>query len=97
MFDKVLNMPWVLNMPGLHTVLGMPECTMHNFWICLIMLEYTGICVNMPKRAWVAFDLHVSIVIPCLLEQVVTYFNEVYSLKENETVFWRDKIWFFPY
>ena len=49
----------------------------------------------MPKPAWVAFDLHVSIVIPCLLEQVVTYFNEVYSLKENETVFWREKIWFF--
>ena len=34
-----------------------------------------------------AFVLHVPIVIPCLAECVVTYLNEVHSLKENEAVF----------
>ena len=36
-----------------------------------------------------AFVLHVPIVIPCLLELVFTYFNEVYNLKEYEAVFLR--------
>ena len=31
-----------------------------------------------------AFVLNVPIVIPFLLEHVVTYYNEVYSLKEHE-------------
>ena len=56
-------------------------------WICLNMPKYVGICVNMSKYAWVAFVIHVPILIPCLLERVVTYFNEIYSLKENEVVF----------
>ena len=30
------------------------------------------------------FVLHVPIVIPCLLEGMVTYFNKVYSLKEHK-------------
>ena len=34
-----------------------------------------------------AFVLHVPIVRPCLVECVVTYFNEVYILKEHEAVF----------
>ena len=34
-----------------------------------------------------AFVLHVPIVTPCLVECVVTYFNEVYNLKEHEAVF----------
>ena len=33
------------------------------------------------------FVLHVSIELPCLPEQVVTYLNEVYYLKEHEAVF----------
>ena len=42
--------------------------------------------MNRPKSAWMAFALHVPIVIPCLLESVVTYFK-VYCLKEHEAVF----------
>ena len=34
-----------------------------------------------------AFVLHVPIVYPCLPECVVTYLNEVYSLKEHDAVF----------
>ena len=34
-----------------------------------------------------AFALHVPIVIPCLRERVVTFFNKVYTLKEYEVVF----------
>ena len=56
-------------------------------WICRDMLEYARMCVNMPKSAWMAFVLHVPIAIPCLLEYRFTYFTEVYSLKEHETVF----------
>ena len=41
----------------------------------------------MPKSAQMAFVLHVPIVIPCLVECVVSYFNEVFSLKEHEAVF----------
>ena len=33
-----------------------------------------------------AFVLHAPIVIPCVLEHVVTYFKEVYSLKGHEAV-----------
>ena len=59
-----------------------PECAL----ICLNMREYVRICVNMPKSAWSVSVFHVPIVIPCLIENVVTYFNEVCSLKEHETV-----------
>ena len=51
------------------------------------MTEYIGTYVNKPKFAQIAFVLHVPIVIPCLLECVVTYFNEVHSLKEHEADF----------
>ena len=37
-----------------------------------ILLE---IWVNIPKSAWLVFVLHVPIVIPSLLEPLVTYFN----------------------
>ena len=47
------------------------------------MPDYTRICVNMAKSALMAFVLHVPIVIHCLLECLVTYFNEVYSLKKQ--------------
>ena len=34
-----------------------------------------------------AFALYVPIAIPCLLEYGLTYFYDVYSLKEHEVVF----------
>ena len=34
-----------------------------------------------------AFVLHAPIVIACLLERAVTYFNEYFSLKGHEAVF----------
>ena len=40
------------------------------------------ICVNLPKTAWMVFYLFVPILIFSLLELVVNYFNEVYSVKE---------------
>ena len=47
-------------------------CVTHTrFWICL----------NMPKSVWKVFVLHFAIVIPCLLEHVVTYFNVYTKLK----------------
>ena len=45
------------------------------------MHDYARICVNTPRSAWMAFA------ILCLLECVITYFNEVNSLKEHEIVF----------
>ena len=51
------------------------------------MSEYARICVNMPKSAGMAFLLHVYTEITCLLERVVTYFNKVYSLMEQEAVY----------
>ena len=62
-------------MPELHRVLSMPEYA----WICLNMIEYVGICKNIPKSASLPFLFRFPIVIPCLLERVVTYFNG-YSL-----------------
>ena len=56
-------------------------------WIKVIMSEYARIYVNMPKSTSIAFVLHVPIVITCLLECMVTYFNEIYSQKEYETVY----------
>ena len=41
-----------------------------------------------------AFVLNVPIVIPCLLEHVLTYYNEVYSLKEHEAVFFKRERFF---
>ena len=56
-------------------------------WIKVIMSEYARICVNILKSTSVAFVLCVPIVITCLLECMVTYFNEIYSQKEYEAVF----------
>ena len=43
-----------------------PNCS----WICLFMPEYVRICQNISKSSWMAFVLHISIVIPwlCLKE-----------------------------
>ena len=51
------------------------------------MLDYTTICMDMPKSASMVFALHVTIVTPSLRKYVFTCFTEVYSLKEQETVF----------
>ena len=56
-------------------------------WIYLNMSEYAGIRVNMPKSVWMAFALHFSIVIPCLLERLITYFN-IYT--KLEAIVWRN-------
>ena len=74
-------------------------CLIMFGWICLDMPEYAGICVNMPKSAWIAFVLYFPIVIPCLLEGVVTYFNvftklEVLVWMKMRLFSWRDTIWF---
>ena len=53
-------------------------------WICLYIPEYTRLCVNMAKYVWLNLVLHALIVTPCLVKNVVTYFNKVYSFKEHE-------------
>ena len=45
------------------------------------MLEYAGIWVNMHKTACMAFYVFATILIFFLLERVVPYFNEAYSVK----------------
>ena len=82
----------VLNMSGFWIYY---VCT--GSWVCLNVIElflnmpeYVGIYINMPKFAWMAFVLHVTNLIPWLLEFVDTYFNKVYSLKEQETVFFEE-------
>ena len=52
-----------------------------NGWMCQNIPEYTRICVNMSKSAWMAFILHFPIVIRCQFARVITYFN-VYTILE---------------
>ena len=112
-YTKALNMPLVLNLPRLwinqgseyvrlHRVLNMPEyvCVIMPGWICMGMSEYANICVHMPKSAWMAFALYFPIVMPCLLERVLTYFNvctklEVFVLRRMMLFSSRHKHWFF--
>ena len=47
----------------------------------LNMPENEEIWTNMAKSTCKAFALHVHVVIPCEIERVVTYFNEVYILR----------------
>ena len=73
----------VLNMPG---YTGFWIC-LNNFWTCLNMMKYVWMCLNLPE--WLLF--YFPIVIPCLLERIVTYFN-VYTklevrVKEYHAVF----------
>ena len=72
-------------------------CLIMSGWICLDMSEYAGICVNMPKSAWITFLLYFPIVIPCPLEGVVTYFNvftrlEVLVWMKMRLFSWRDNL-----
>ena len=104
-FARVLNTRLVLNLPGFWIVRVMQSfeyawiCLIMSGWICLGMSEYAGICTNVPKSAWIAFVLYFPIVIPCLLEGVVTYFNvytklEVLVWMKTRLFSWRDIIWF---
>ena len=84
-YNMVLKTRLVLNLPGFWIRVW--------FWICLnmpdyvwlnvpgYMSEYVGICLNMPKSALMAFVLYFPIVILCLLEGLLTYFN-VYTKLE---------------
>ena len=88
-YTRVLNMRLVLIMPRfwiyqsseyIRVTRGY-EYTwicLNNFCICLIMLEYVRICLNIREYARMAF---------VLLKLVITYFNEVYSLNEHDAVF----------
>ena len=87
-YVRVLNIPW------LNRVLNKSEYVWtipRHPWF---MLEYVGKCLIMPKCAWICLNLPEWLffymspsVIPCVLECVVTYFKEVYNLKEHVTVF----------
>ena len=79
----------VLNMLGLHRVLNIPEHTWiisGHAWIRLNVSKYVWMCLNLPY--WFLF--YFPIVIPCLLEHVVSYFH-VYT--KLEAIVWR--IWGF--
>ena len=112
-YARVLNKPgfWiyqgsdmrlVLNLPGFWICQGYTGfwiCLIMSGWICLDMSEYAGIWVNVPKFAWIAFVLYIPIVIPCLLEGVITYFNvftklEVLVWMKMRLFSWRDSTWF---
>ena len=78
MFDRVLNMSR-LNMSGLLRVLYIPEYTWmisEHAWIWLNMPKYVWMCPNLPEWLLIYFP----IVIPCLLECMVTYFIHFFSL-----------------
>ena len=49
-----------------------------NFWMCLNMPKYALMCPNPPE--WLLY--YFPIVIPCLLERVLTYFN-IYTLTRS--------------
>ena len=77
---------------------------LNNSWINLNLLEYAGICVNMPKPIWMAFVLYFPNVILCLVEQVVTYLSvytkpEIKGWKKQNMIFSTvaGSIWFAIY
>ena len=75
-----------------------------RFWICQC---YPGfwICLDMSEYATMAFVLYFPIVILVYLNAWLIIFESFFfqrlhkirsfSVKENEAVFWRHKIWFF--
>ena len=87
-----------MNMPGFWIYQGCKYTSGSEYskvlnWPGLVnMPEHAGICMNMSKSAWMTFVLLDSLVIPCLLECMVTYFNEVDSLKEYSS--WKYLIFF---
>ena len=60
---------------------------LNSSWIYLNLLECPRICVNMPKFVWMAFVLYFLIVIPGLLERVITYMK-------LEAIVWRSTMIF---
>ena len=105
-YAKVLKMPLVLNMPLILNFPGFWICQGYTgFWICLNisdwiyldLSEYAAICANMAKSAWMAFVLYFPIIIPSLLERVVTFFNVYTKLgvcRKMRLFSWRHPIWF---
>ena len=88
-YTKVLNMHLVMNLPGFWVHVW--------FWICQGS-EYVRVTLG-SEYAWIAFVLYFPIVIPCLLEGVVTYFNvftklEVLFWMKMRLFSWRDTAWF---
>ena len=91
-YTRVLNMPElhrILNMPMESSVLYLYDMREYAWvipeyvWLFLNKSEYTGICVNMPKYAWSAFAWLVAILILCLLERVVTFFNNSHKKRKD--------------
>ena len=67
-----------------------------HVWIYLKMSKYVWMCLHLPE--WLL--CYFPIVIPCLLERMVTYFSvytklEVIVWRNARLCSWRDKIWFF--
>ena len=58
-YPRVLNMPLDLNMPGF-SIYQSSEYSkvMQGSEYAWLIPEHTGICVNMPKSAWMALVLH---------------------------------------
>ena len=94
MFDWILNMLRVLNIPGfwIHQGFEYSRVTqgsehawifLNNSWIYLIMPQYAWLFVNMLTSAWLDFVSHIPIVISCLLEREVTYFNYSHQKQKN--------------
>ena len=60
-------------MPALHGVLNMPE------YVCIIP-GYAWLCLNVPKSVWMAFVLHLPILISYLKELQTIFFNWRYLI-----------------
>ena len=63
---------------GTSQVYTRPWICMNNSWMSQFMY--------LTKLSWRALALHVSLIISSLLEHMVTYFNEVYSLEEHDDI-----------
>ena len=90
-YTRVLNVPGLQHgdIPWLHRVWNMPEWKfLSNFWICLNMLEYACICLNLPELHCFAFSHSNSLFI-------WTRGYLFQSLHELEDILWRNMRLFF--
>ena len=106
-YIRVLKTSLFLSVPGFRVFqcyLGFLICLDRPWiipgyaWLYLNMSEYAWICLNFhehAKTARIAFVLDVPFLILCLLKRVITYFNEVYSLKEWDCFLEETKFSFF--
>ena len=102
-YTRILNMLLVLNMTGLWICQNSGYARALNMWgwhRVLKFTEYAGISVNLLQCDEMVFVLHSLIVIPCLLEWVINYFNfntklEVIVWRKMRLFSWRDRIWCF--